>query len=79
MDRLMLAPPSGGIASQSMPRGIADQETTKMGVLNFVKNGVGEIGSGQLVELEDMKGTPVPNFAVYVIPFFVRRAVEVVT
>jgi hypothetical protein len=42
------------------------------------KNGA-EIGAGQLAELEDAKGTPVTNFAVYEIPFFVRRAVEVRT
>lgn len=49
-------------------------------VLVARKNGAaGEIGAGQLVELEDAKGTPVPNFAVYEIPFFVRRAVEVRT
>jgi len=47
-------------------------------VLVARKNGA-EIGAGQLVELEDAKGTPVPNFAVYEIPFFVRRAVEVRT
>jgi hypothetical protein len=44
-------------------------------VLVARKNGA-EIGSGQLVELEDAKGAPVPSFAVYEIPFFVRRAVE---
>lgn len=49
-------------------------------VLVARKNGAaGEIGAGRLVELEDTKGTPVPNFAVYEIPFFVRRAVEVRT
>lgn len=48
-------------------------------VLVARKNGAGEIGAGQLVELEDTKGTPVTNFAVYEIPFSVRRAVEVRT
>lgn len=49
-------------------------------VLVARKNGAaGMIGDGQPVELEDAKGTPVPNFAVYEIPFFVRRAVEVRT
>ena len=47
-------------------------------VLVARKNGA-EIGAGQLVELEDAKGTPVPNFAVYEVPFSVRRAVEVRT
>lgn len=47
-------------------------------VLVARKNGA-EIGAGQLVELEDTKGTPVTNFAVYEIPFSVRRAVEVRT
>jgi hypothetical protein len=48
-------------------------------VLVARKNGAAEIGAGQLVELEDTKGTPVTNFAVYEIPFSVRRAVEVRT
>ena len=47
-------------------------------VLVARKNG-SEIDAGQLVELEDAKGTPVTNFAVYEIPFSVRRAVEVRT
>jgi len=48
-------------------------------VLVARKNGAAEIGAGQLAEHEDTKGTPVTNFAVYEIPFSVRRAVEVRT
>ena len=42
------------------------------------KNGA-EIGAGRLLELADAKGTPTTSFAIYEIPFFVRRAVELRT
>lgn len=47
-------------------------------VLVARKNGA-DIGNGRLVDLEDAKGALVTNFAVYQIPFFVRRATEVRT
>ena len=47
-------------------------------VLVARKNGA-EIGAGRLLELADAKGTPTTSFAIYEIPFFVRRAVELRT
>lgn len=58
---------------------IADQVIGQLvKVLSARKNSY-EIGAGRFIEAEDAKGSEIPNFAVYEIPFVVGRAVEMRT
>ena len=71
-------PKSGALHHEHVRRAdrVADVVLANLRTVLVARKNGAEIGAGSLVELSDAKGTPVPNFAVYEIQFFVRRAVE---